>query len=111
MAKKTSWQAAATKKQGHIQACGAAIELEKYPALAEILLGWEDSDGSKHAGGSLVIFYGNTGTLTVMACPKGCENNFFTEIVDLDYFFGNLNEALLTGKGSWRPRREEPKRK
>ena len=81
-------------------------DLEPYPNLREILCGYVDDSGTVVEGGSIVMFVGNQGRVSICLCPKGVDQNFYTDVDDVEHVFNVLEHKLLAGKGSWRPRKK-----
>lgn len=107
MAKKSSWKAQAKRKEASV-GIGAAIDLDLFPNLGDILNGYME-DGKAIGGGSVLMFVGNDGKLTAIVSPKGVPNQFWCNIAEMERVFECIERCLQDGKGTWRGKKDPKK--
>lgn len=81
------------------------VPLENYPNVAAILCGYVDGDGQLQGGGNILLIIGNTGDVTACCSPSGADESFWTQVNCDDDFFADIEGALESGRGSWKPKR------
>lgn len=106
MSKKQGWKAQAERNES-TAAIGAAMDLDLYPNLGEILNGYRDDSGKLIDGGSVLMFVGNDGKLTAIVAPKGVDNQFWCSVLEMERVFDSIEKALQTNKGSWRAKKRK----
>jgi hypothetical protein len=107
-----AWKAKAARARE--AACVAGVvELEKYPNIDEILSGYVNDDGEVIKGGSLLVFVSGQGKLTACLNLPGGEQQFWTDVAFPDGIFAELEESIVSGRGSFKVRSEprDPKKK
>jgi len=106
MAKRQSWREEATKKRD-FASISAALDLDLFPNLGEILNGYRTADDKVVEGGSVLMFVGNDGKLTAIVSPKGIDNQFWTTVNEMENPFVCIEKSLQLGNGSWRAKKSK----